>query len=54
LCRFHHRYFERLGRDVVMIDNVPHWIPPAWLDPERKPRRNTAQHVPEFDFTKVA
>jgi hypothetical protein len=20
---------------------VPHWIPPAWLDPTQTPRRNT-------------
>jgi hypothetical protein len=46
LCAYHHREFERRGWAVTMIDNVPHWRPPAWLDPEQKPRRNTANHPP--------
>ena len=33
-----------------MSDGVPEWLPPAWLDPERKPRRNTANHVSDIDF----
>jgi Domain of unknown function (DUF222) len=49
LCRFHHRMFAKLGWEVVMLDGVPHWIPPAWLDPHRRPRRNTAHHLPDFD-----
>jgi hypothetical protein len=46
LCAYHHREFERRGWAAVMINNVPHWRPPAWLDPEQKPRRNTANHPP--------
>ncbi|HEX8093093.1 HNH endonuclease signature motif containing protein, partial [Jatrophihabitans sp.] len=40
LCTFHHREFERGGWSCQMIDGQPHWIPPAWIDPERTPRRN--------------
>lgn len=40
LCGFHHREFERLGWTGVMIDGIPHWVPPRWLDPEQVPRRN--------------
>jgi hypothetical protein len=50
LCRFHHRMFGKLGWEVVMLDDVPHWIPPAWLDPERRPKRNTVHHLPDFHF----
>lgn len=49
VCGHHHRQFERQGWDCVMIDSVPHWRPPAWIDPDRIPRRNTAHHVePSF------
>src|SRR5689334_7080899 len=51
LCGFHHREFERQGWLVRMTDGVPEWIPPPWLDPAQTPRRNTAHHLPEFDFT---
>jgi len=42
LCRFHHANFERLGWECQMIDAIPHWLPPAWLDATRTPRRNHA------------
>jgi hypothetical protein len=41
VCPFHHREFERRGWAVRMHDGVPEWIPPAWLDPDQRPRRNT-------------
>jgi hypothetical protein len=50
LCRYHHREFQRRGWDVVMQDGVPHWLPPPWIDPERRPIRNTAHHLTDFDF----
>jgi hypothetical protein len=34
LCGYHHREF-------LMRDGLPHWRPPAWLDPDRQPIRNT-------------
>jgi hypothetical protein len=41
LCGHHHRLIHcgewevRLGKD-----RLPEFLPPAWLDPERTPRRN--------------
>jgi hypothetical protein len=37
-----------------MIDGTPHWRPPAWLDPDRIPIRNTTHHLTDFDFGAVA
>ena len=51
LCGWHHREFERRGWLVRMSDGVPEWIPPPWLDPAQLPCRNTAHHLPEFEFT---
>jgi hypothetical protein len=51
VCSFHHREFERRGWQVVMNAGLPEWIPPPWLDPDRRPRRNTAHHLPEIDFS---
>lgn len=48
LCGFHHREHARLGWECVMLAGVPHWLPPAWLDPQRQPRRNLA-HGPHAD-----
>ena len=50
LCRYHHREFERRGWQVIMRAGTPHWIPPAWIDPDRRPIRNTAHHQADFDF----
>lgn len=40
VCGYHHREFERGGWSCQMSDGRPHWIPPAWIDPIRTPRRN--------------
>ena len=29
------------GWQPVMINGLPHWIPPKWIDPAQTPRRNT-------------
>jgi hypothetical protein len=50
LCRFHHREFQKRGWEIRMINNTPHWIPPAFIDPDRRPIRNTAHHLRDFDF----
>ncbi len=42
VCGFHHREFARRGWACQITDSLAHWIPPAFLDPERTPRRNTA------------
>jgi hypothetical protein len=44
-CDFHHDNHENAGWTCQMIDKVPNWIPPPWIDPDRMPRRNTAHHV---------
>lgn len=40
LCRYHHHNFERLRWTCRMIDGIPWWVPPGYLDPERKPMIN--------------
>ncbi|MBE7189212.1 HNH endonuclease signature motif containing protein, partial [Jatrophihabitans endophyticus] len=45
LCRYHHREHRRQGWRAVMIDGVPHWVPPAIVDPRRTPRRNTLHDI---------
>jgi len=40
LCGFHHREHPALGWTCRMIDGVPHWTAPTWIDPEQTPRRN--------------
>lgn len=37
LCGHHHRQFEKCGWRVIMSEGRPYWIPPSWLDPDRKP-----------------
>ena len=46
LCGHHHREIHRPNSWTVYIapDGLPTFIPPAWVDPERKPRRNTRHH----------
>lgn len=42
LCAYHHATVHHSGWDIRLgPDRRPELIPPAWLDPERKPRRNT-------------
>jgi hypothetical protein len=50
LCSYHHREFERRGWQVRMTNGIPEWIPPAWLDPHRRPRHNTTHHPPDITF----
>jgi hypothetical protein len=46
LCGFHHREHAKRGWSCRMVDGVPHWLPAAWPDPDRTPRRNTRHHLP--------
>jgi hypothetical protein len=40
LCRVHHRLLHRRsGWRVRIRDGLPEFIPPAWIDPERRARR---------------
>ena len=48
LCRFHHRQFLARGWTCRMVDRLPTWYPPRWVDPERRGLRNnriTARHL---------
>jgi hypothetical protein len=40
VCGYHHRNFDQTGWSCVMTNGIPHWIPPATLDPEQRPRRH--------------
>jgi hypothetical protein len=40
LCHNHHRNFDAAGWNCQLIDGLPAWIPPAWIDPDRAPRHN--------------
>lgn len=44
VCGADHRRFEGRGWDCRMIGEIPHWIPPAWIDPEQRPLRNYTHH----------
>jgi hypothetical protein len=41
LCRYHHRFIHH-GEWAVRLaaDGLPEFIPPPWLDPDQRPRRN--------------
>ena len=41
LCGWHHREFEKLGWQATMINGIPHFIPPWWLDHDQRPRNAT-------------
>ncbi|WP_229693515.1 HNH endonuclease signature motif containing protein [Lentzea pudingi] len=44
LCRHHHTLIHHSDWEVKLHNGVPTFIPPAWLDPARTPRVNTAVH----------
>lgn len=54
VCRFHHREFQARGWAVRMSGGVPEWIPPPWLDRDRRPQRNRAHHRPDITFDSPA
>jgi hypothetical protein len=41
LCGPHHAMVDLGTYQVVMVDGVPHVIPPRWIDAEQRPIRNT-------------
>jgi hypothetical protein len=40
LCSHHHRVVHHTEWEIQMINGIPWFIPPALIDPERKPLRN--------------
>lgn len=49
LCRHHHTLIHRSGWEVGMVDGLPRFHPPGWLDPDRSPRRNHLHAWPQAD-----
>ncbi|PZS13332.1 MAG: hypothetical protein DLM57_16925 [Pseudonocardiales bacterium] len=48
VCGVHHREHPNLGWICKMINGIPHWTAPPWIDPGQAPRRNRA-HDPLGD-----
>lgn len=44
LCDHHHDRIESGGWAVTMRQGMPWFIPPSWIDPEQRPRRNSRIH----------
>jgi len=42
VCGHHHRDHQRQGWQCRMINGVPWWVPPKWIDTLQRPRRNHA------------
>jgi hypothetical protein len=49
LCVHHHDRVHRDGWIIKMIDGLPWFIPPAWLDPEQRPRLHSRYRVRQLD-----
>jgi hypothetical protein len=45
LCSHHHDVVHHDGWDITMINAMPWFIPPAWIDPERKPRQHSRHKI---------
>ncbi len=43
LCRMHHREIHATEWSVRIVDGLPEFIPPKWIDPDQNPRH--AVHV---------
>jgi len=41
LCAWHHHNFAGRGWTCLMVDGLPAWVPPRWVDPDQRPLRNT-------------
>jgi hypothetical protein len=39
-CGYHNTEAILQGWYAIMLDGVPHWVPPPHIDPQRKPQRN--------------
>jgi hypothetical protein len=41
ICAQHHQVIHHSAWEIRMVQGFPEYIPPSYVDPERKPRRNT-------------
>lgn len=46
VCGYHHRSFDQRGWTCTMIKGLPHWTPPEWIDPQRRPLLNHRLQAP--------
>lgn len=46
LCRACHRLVHHAGWDVRLVDGVPEFYPPPWIDPQRRARRRPPPGTP--------
>ena len=46
LCLFHHQLVHHGHWVIRMVDGRPWFVPPEWIDPERRPRRGGRPLVP--------
>jgi Domain of unknown function (DUF222) len=40
LCAYHHTLIHHGGWEIHVIGGLPYFLPPPWLDPDRRPRHN--------------
>ena len=40
ICPRHHRVVHAKGWEIRFINGIPEYIPPASIDPQRRPQRN--------------
>jgi 5-methylcytosine-specific restriction protein A len=45
MCKLHHRLIHFTEWIVQIRDGLPEFIPPAWVDPQRRPRRKPLTHL---------
>jgi hypothetical protein len=46
MCETDHHVVHHEGWDIQLRNGTVEWIPPAWLDPQRRPLHNTAHDPP--------
>jgi hypothetical protein len=39
VCKVCHRLIHHGGWDVRLVEGIPEFDPPPWIDPQRRPRR---------------
>ena len=45
-CGHSHAHFEAMGWQSIMINGVPWWVPPDWIDPQQRPIQHPRNHDP--------
>ena len=46
LCGTHHALIHHSDWEVIIPDGIPEFIPPPYIDPLQRPRRNTVHQTP--------